>query len=157
MRDLGDFSGETREAVDASFKYFGETIRINPDVTEQDLIDWGEMASGVDENGSEALSASKKLIKLYVHADDFENFWATAKVNRQTSADLMDTTKKIMESLTDFPTKEPSSSFDGPSKTAISSADALSLQVQSRYEDQGRGDMAALVKRQREARAALQS
>ena len=40
--------GTVREAVDADFPYFGETIRVNPDANDLHFMDLMEKAKGID-------------------------------------------------------------------------------------------------------------
>lgn len=152
MSNLGSF-GTPREAYTDEFDYFGETLRVHPDLSDLALIEFARMGSQIDEKttGDQAISAVFTMLQMLVHVDDFETFWSAAKANRQTIDDLTDLAGQLVEAVAKRPTKRPSTSSRGRQRTAQKSAVASSRKVVRRLERQGRPDLALLVERSSEA------
>ena len=118
MLDLGDMGGEEVEPVLATFTWFGERFRVNPDMTETTLIDLFESASQVDIDDPESLDPkqmefAKNYVREHIHPDDFDRLWATAKRKRQGLDPLMTLCMRILEMVSERPTAPPSGSSDG--------------------------------------------
>jgi hypothetical protein len=119
--DMGDISGERREAVTASFVFFGERLRVNPDLTEIAIIDLLETAEGIDVNDARSLTITKEYARAHIHPDDFDRFWSAVRANRQDSAAIMVTCGKILSGITANPTGGRSDSSAGQPVTRTSS------------------------------------
>lgn len=136
--DLGDLGGEVVEPVLATFQYFGKTIRVNPDLTETTIIDMFDAAAKVkvtdprlvnEEDAAAILGQAeqtKNYVREHIHPDDFDEFWATARANRQGVQRLMQVCWKIIELISERPTSPPSGSSDGRPATRQSSPAGVS-------------------------------
>jgi len=156
---LGDF-GTAHESVDLTFGWFGEVIRIHPDLTDLAVMDlvsamsgMGEMAAD-DENAAKAGQLVAQTVKdmgtVLVHPDDVAEFWRLAKANRQGIEDIANLAASLMSGVADRPTLLPSGSSDGQqptdtSSTASSSSPAMELL-------NGRPDLQVAVLRAEERR-----
>lgn len=119
---LGDLSGPSeRGPLVASFTYFGEQIRVHPDVTEVDMIDFLDDAETVDKDDPKSMLMVKNAARNHVHPDDFEKFWQLRKANRQGVEQLMGTIWQIVGGLTGKANGQRSASSDGPPATNPSS------------------------------------
>ena len=154
MGKLGDF-GTQRDKVEDTFGYFGETVRVHPDLTDLALLEIGRTATsmGPDTTGGEAIGFVFDLVRSLVHPDDFDTFWKLAKSNRQTVEDLTNLSMGLIEAVTERPTEQPSSSSAGPASTGTRSGVDSSLRVQRDMEAAGRPDLALVVQEVREHRA----
>lgn len=133
--DIGDLSGEAADPVLASFTYFGERYRVNPDLTETTVIDLFERAAKVQVQdpatltGADAMREAEKAknhVREHIHPDDFDAFWATAKANRQDLRRLMVVCWEILGLISERPTSPPSGSSDGRPITSQSLPDGAS-------------------------------
>jgi hypothetical protein len=121
--NLGDLSGpDERGPISADFTYFGERIRVNPEVTEVDMIDFLDDAEHVDKNDPKSMLMVKDAARNHVHPEDFARFWELRKKNRQGVEQLMGTIWQIVGGITGRPTGRPSDSSDGPPATRPNSA-----------------------------------
>jgi hypothetical protein len=167
LTDLGDLGGEVVEPVLATFRWFGKEFRVNPDLTETAVVDLIESANDVDVDGGAGLmSGLKEYLRGHIHVEDFDEFWSTAKANRQGVEQLLQLSRKILELLSERPTTPPSDSADGRPITSQSLPDGASDQVDAgsaplrpdgptgsevanrwitRYEQEDRPDLAAQV------------
>jgi hypothetical protein len=127
--DAGDLSGDVVEPVMASFTYFGKRFRVNPDLTETMVVDLLEAGEGVEVNDPSQLTAVKHYAEEHLHPEDFEEFWETAKRNRQSIQAVIKVCWKLLEQVTERPTTPPSDSSDGRPATATSSAAGASAPV----------------------------
>jgi hypothetical protein len=178
--DLGDLGGDAVEPVLATFTWFGERFRVNPDMTETTLIDLFEMARRVDVDPDlidpNQLDFSKGYVREHIHPDDFDRLWKTARANRQGIQQLIQLCMRILGLVSERPTAPPSGSSDGRPVTsqnlpdgAWSRADdaraaewwpeglpynSTAARVVERLEGEGRPDKANFVMLAQEARAA---
>jgi hypothetical protein len=172
--DAGDLSGKTYEPIVASFTYFGERIRVNPNLTETVVVDLLEMSENVQVGDPRELVAAKDYVREHIHPDDFDDFWAAAMENRQGVTDVITVCWKLLERITDRPTTPPSGSSDGRRDTPMSSpAGASGPVIESevvppqsgnladvaghfiaKFEGQGRPDLACQIAIAQEAREA---
>lgn len=104
-----------------TFEYFGEVIRLNPDFSELDYLDFLEEAGGIDEMSVQAVTATKGFLKTMVHPEDFGLWWQTARRNKQGIQDLMLTANQLLTVMTGRPTEAPSGSSAGRPVTTVSS------------------------------------
>ena len=150
VRHLGDFGTPVETSPEVVvFRYFGEEIRVNPDLSELDFVDFMDDASKVDENDSQSWGVMKNFIRAGIHSEDFDRFWGAAKRNKQGLDDLMKVIIKITEQITERPTERPADSSVGPSNTVRTSrADSYS-RVLDRLD--GRPDLQEMVVQRREA------
>lgn len=114
--NLGDLTADTEERppLEAAFGYFGEQIRVNPDLTEVDMIDFLDDANRVNANDPQSMLMVKEAARTHVHPDDFDRFWALRKQHRQGVESLMATIWQIVSAVTARPTGRASDSSDGP-------------------------------------------
>lgn len=131
--------------AEETFDFFElEELRLLP-FGEADLMDFFEVANGVDENSTAALPLIKTTLRAAIHPDDFERFWTVAKRERQGVAELLEIMYAVVEMTTGRPTSQPSGSTDGLPATATNSTDDLSSQVITRLVTGGRPDLALMV------------
>ena len=143
MTYLGEF-GTTRPEVDLAFGYFGATIRVNPNLSELVLVDlFAGMAGG--EDGTEALTAITGMVDALVHPEDVPEFRTRCRANRQSTEDLAQLAVKLVEALTDRPTRQPADSSDGLPTTVTNSEDDSRSAALKRLE--GRPDLQVAVLR----------
>jgi hypothetical protein len=150
---LGSF-GTERDEYSGEFDYFGETVRVHPNMTDLALIELAEMMTAVgEENGGIArLGLVKGMLRSMIHPDDLDRMWKLAVDNRQTIDDVMPVVQAIIVAAAERPTKQPSDSSDGLPTTAPSSTDDSSSRALRLLE--GRPDLQVAVLRAREARTA---
>lgn len=151
MGSLGQF-GETRDGLVDTFGYFGHEVRVNPDLSELDIIDFMETALSVDNQDPKAILILKKFLRELIHPDDFDVFWDAARANRQRVEDVQAVTKAIIEAVTGRPTGQPSDSSRGPSNMLTTSKGTSSDRVLTRLD--GRPDLQLALVKARQARRA---
>lgn len=138
--DLGDLSGEVVEPVYATFAYFGERFRVNPDLTETLVVDLLAEAAHVDVDDprsagrseptvAQNAERSKDYVRQHLHPADFDLMWATAKANRQSITDLLALCWRLLSLVTDRPTSPPSDSSAGRPSISQSLPDGVSSQA----------------------------
>lgn len=116
-KHIGDL-GIERPALDLEFGYFGLVLRVNPDATDLDLVEFLMTADSIDQlDEVKGTIAIGRYLRALVHPEDWDVFWSTAKGNRQNLTDLMLTTHAIIAAVAAFPTGQPSDSSTGPSST----------------------------------------
>lgn len=164
--DAGDLSGDVVEPVTATFAYFGKRFRVNPNLTETMVVDLLESGEGIDVNDPMQLVAAKDYVREHLHPEDFDEFWDTAKANRQGVQAVIRVCWKLLERITEQDPTEPPASSDGRLDTRPSSPDGASAPATGnvrevgehfiqKFEEQGRPDLAnqiALAVESREAR-----
>jgi hypothetical protein len=116
---LGDLTADAGERgpLLASFGYFGADIRVNPDLTEIDMIDFLDEAEKVQKDDPRSMLMVKEAARSHVHPDDFDEFWKLRKQHRQGVEALMSTIWGIVAGVTGHPTGPPSDSSDGRQDT----------------------------------------
>lgn len=134
-----------------TFDYFGEELRVSPDLTDADLLDFLEMQSDLAADDPKAGPIVKAFLRTVIHADDFDRFWALGKQHRQSVEERSTTAFKLIEAAVKTPTAQPSGSLGGLPKTDGNSTDDSSLRAQRRLEEKGRADLAVAVLQRREA------
>lgn len=149
--------GQARPPVEETFGWFGQTIRVHPDLTDAALIDFAsdyediQDSPTLEQKGRAALQLVKAWLRDVIHPDDFDLFWKTGRANRQSTEDFTDVGVKLVEQVTGRPTQRPSDSSDGPGGTGTNSADGSYSRVMRRLD--GRPDLQLLVLEAKEARA----
>lgn len=158
--DLGDFGGEEVEPVIAHFRWYGETFRVNPDMSETDVIDLFDEADQIPVTDPRQYTITKDFVAAYIHEDDFDRLWALAVKKKQSVKDLMQLVWKITDLITENPTGQPSDSSDGLPDTKQSLPGGSSVRDTAqrfveKFESEGRPDKAAQVMLAVEARERL--
>lgn len=151
MQHLGDF-GTPRPANDATFGYFGSTLRSNPDLSDLAVVDLFDTMAGAGEDGSKAIAAIRAMGAVLVHPDDVPRFWELARANRQTMEDIANLATALIGAVTERPTGLPSDSSGGQASTAPRSAGDSSSRALELVE--GRPDLQVVFLRQEAARQA---
>jgi len=150
--------GATSHADDEllTFEYFGEELRVSPDLTDADLLDFLEAQADLRDDDPKAGPLVKAFLRVVMHEDDFDRFWVLAKQHRQSVEDRAATAFKLIEAaVPGTPTERSSDSSAGPQRTVESSTDASSLRAQRRLEEKGRADLAVAVLQRREVLRAV--
>jgi hypothetical protein len=156
VSSLGSFGKPKPQRDDGlSFDFFDQEVRIDPSFGQLDFIDFMESAASVDEDDPSAMVVIKDMLRKCVHQDDFEQFWKTARTERQSVTDLMEVVYAAVAAVAERPTSQPSDSSDGLLSDAPNSTDDSSLQVIDLLERQGRPDKAQMVAQAQKARAAV--
>jgi hypothetical protein len=138
--DLGDLTGEVVEPVYATFSYFGERYRVNPDLTETLVVDLLAEAAHVDLDDprsagrteptvAQNAERSKDYVRQHLHPDDFEEFWRVAKANRQSVEALLALCWRLLALVAERPTTPPSDSSAGRPITSQNLPDGASSLV----------------------------
>lgn len=152
MGHLGDF-GTARPPADATFGYFGETLRANPNVSDLAVVELFSTLGGLegdkDAGAAEAIGVLRQIGSTLVHEDDLDRFWSLARANRQTMEDLAELAMSLVAALTDRPTELPSDSSGGQQTTDTRSEADSSLPALRLLE--GRPDLQVAVLRAQEA------
>jgi len=122
----------TPEVEVDTFEWYGEEIRLNPEFSELDYLDYMEEASTVDERNPRAVTLTKHLLRCQIHPEDFERFWQTTKRKVPAGQQLrvmMEASAQIITVVTGRPTGQPSASSAGPPATVSSLRAESSLPV----------------------------
>ena len=151
MTNIGSFGDAPVQAVEYEFAYFGETIRVNPELGELDYIEFLSVAGGVGVEDVASLGLVKGFAQMCIAPDDFERFWALARKNRQKVDQVFKVLQAIVEATVDLPTAQPSDSSAGLTNTDTSSLAVLPSQIQERLS--GRPDLQLVVTKAQEAQA----
>lgn len=148
--------GKYKEPTDDFFEYFGHEIRVNPDFSELDLLDFVEAGTTIDDQSPEALTMLKTFFRTLIHPDDFDLFWSVAKKNRQGFQALAEVSQGVIAGLSGLPTQSPPASSDGRPTTVGTSTVVEFSPEGNRALSQlaGRPDLQLHVVRREEARQA---
>lgn len=154
--DAGDLSGDVVDPIIASFTYYGQRFRVNPNLTETMVVDLLEAGEDIEVNDPRQLLAAKDYVRDHLHPDDFDGFWQTAVDNRQGIQAVIKVCWRLLEQVTERPTSPPSDSSDGRRDTPTSSPAGASGPATGnvrdvarpfveRFEQAGRPDLANQV------------
>jgi len=155
MRSLGDFSADSPvDEEEVTFVWYGADIRVHPELSDTQYVDWMEEYGSLDVKDVKAASAVKEFVRVVVHPDDFDEFWALGKKHRVGQERFAATAHKLIEAVAERPTEQSSDSSDGLSETGESSTAASFERVIREHEEQGRPDLALVYVEAREARQA---
>lgn len=113
---LGDF-GEERPELDLTFGWFKHTLRVNPDASLLQEVDFVDQAMKVDQSDPRVMVLLKDQMRLIVHADDFDEFWELTLKHRQQPDDLQKLQVALFETMAGHPTGRPGDSSPGPRTT----------------------------------------
>lgn len=119
--EIGDLSGAARAPVTARFWYFGTRLRVNPGLTELDVVDLLEQANNVKMDDPNSMTMTKDYVRAHIHPEDFDAFWKLVKANHQDTTDIMTLCWKLLDAITANPTGERQDSSGGPLVTKTSS------------------------------------
>lgn len=154
---IGSF-GVQRPKVDATFDWFGTTIRVNPDASDLAYTEFLALAKDieVDDDGQpigaqdnqRAAGLLDDTLRGQIHPDDMDTFMRIAKENRQNTMDLMMLSQGIVSAVSGFPTGQPSDSSAGPAGGPQKSPDGSSSRGDRRKQERKE------AKRLRKAQAA---
>lgn len=110
--------GTARESVAMTFDYFGLVIRVHPDASDLELVEFMMAAADIGEvDEVQGMLALSKYLRGLVHPDDWQAFWQASKGNRQNLQDLMTTAQSIVEAVANFPTGQHGDSSPGRTST----------------------------------------
>lgn len=146
--------GDEAPPEEATFGFYGHDIRVAADASELAFIDFMEEFGTLDEDDPKGFKATKDLLRSFIHPDDFDLFWSTAKQNRQGVEQLITVVKTVVEALAERPTGQPSVSAGGPVSTLPKSEGDSSSAVIHSLIAKGRPDLANMAVMAREASSA---
>lgn len=149
-------SGEATE-VDTRDKieFLGREFHLADVVGLMPLLRFAHAAqSGLDSADVEGMAAMYDLLEQTVIDEEWAAFQAHATKKRASDDDLMKFIQDTMTILGERPTRRSSESSDGPPATSGKSEDGSSARVITRLEQRGRPDLALIVTKTMEARAA---
>lgn len=118
----------------------------------------GAKSDGMDE--IESLDATLSLLEQCVHPDDWSRFERDTTAKGLGQEEYMEFAGRVMALLANRPTTRPFDSSDGPqttepSSTVVSSSpDTGPSRVVERFNQQGRPDLALLVRKREESLSA---
>jgi hypothetical protein len=153
VASLGSFGVKKPPADPDDFEYFGSTVRTNPNTSDLALVDFLELAESIDVNDTAqamaALSQVKGFLRVAIHPDDFDAFWATARANGQDVEDLLPVMWAAIEARADRPTGLPADSTAGQQTTQPTSSSDPELRAREflvrRYPNRPDLQLAGLV------------
>jgi hypothetical protein len=151
---MGDF-GQEREPVDLTFGWFGRTMRVHPKASVLREVDFVDKALKFEAGDPRNLTWILHQMRMVVHEDDFDEFWALALDKGQREDDLITLHQTIIAGIAQRPTGRSGDSSPGPQTTdQKSESEPESDPVMARYA--GRPDLQLAVWRadQDEAAAA---
>ena len=139
-----------------TFEFAGAEFRMAVNIGYMPMLRFATVAkTGIDSNELEALFAMSELLRNCVHVDDWERFQSHATDVGASGDELMEVVGRVMALAGDRPTGRSSDSSDGPRTIEPSSTVDSSLQAMDNvigmYNEKGRGDLALMVRRRREA------
>ena len=144
-------SGETVE-------FLGVDFRIADKVAALPIMRFAKVAkAGVDASELDGMAALYDLLEQVIHPDDWQKFERHADQQRADGEQLLGVVQGVFELLAARPTGRSSDSSDGPrtiepSSTADSSSpDTGTTRVIGRFNDQGRPDLALLVRKRQDS------
>lgn len=145
MGRVADFGQDAEPLEQAVFGFYGHDIRVAESASELEFIDFMEEYGELDEDDPKGFRATKDLLRSFIHPDDFDTFWTTAKRQRQSVEQLILVIKTVVEKLSGRPTGLPSGSAGGRASIAPKSEDDSSSAVIHSLVDKGRPDLANMV------------
>lgn len=133
--------------ITATFGWYGVEVRVNPYASELDLIAFMGDAAELDEDDVRVIPALTRLLRAYVHPDDWPKFWQASRQNHTQTGDFLALVEGITERVTARPTVQPADSSAGQSTTGRSSTGGSSSpEVQRSLEAlAGRPDLAGFI------------
>ncbi|MEU1810947.1 hypothetical protein [Micromonospora aurantiaca (nom. illeg.)] len=146
MASIGSL-GRKRPALDLTFDYFGETIRVAPGASNLVEMEFMEKAKGIqitadgldldnldtadEASTAKAVAAVAKMAELatdvvvgtlrkLIHPDDWATYWRLAQLNGQMLDDLMADQKAILAAVTEAAAGFPTGPSSGSSPSPAS-------------------------------------
>jgi hypothetical protein len=169
--ELGEL-GKVHEGVRAAFRFYGESVRVHPALSDLAFIDFMDEAGQLEipedldaedmtpEQRTQILNANtsvKRFLRQVIHPEDFERFWVTARAHAATMADLMVLAQTVVSGVAGRPTQSRSGSSPGREPTPLESGAGSSSAVVRRLESAGRPDLAVIVSMAEEHKAGSRS
>lgn len=130
---------------------FGESFRLVDDPADMEFafLEFAEVASSVDAEGTAGAAAVMHLLEAALHPDDWQRFKQCCRKNKaRTERDLMPIVVKAAEARTGRPTQQPSDSSERLLPAEQSSTAGSSSPVMDRLS--GRPDLQLLVRQAQE-------
>ena len=135
--------------------FLGESFRVADRVGALPLMRFAKLAkSGLDIDEMDGLVAAYDLLGQVIHAEDWARFEEHADREHAGGDELLDFIASALVVASARPTGRPSDSSDGPQTIEPSSTDDSSSPVISRLNEQGRPDLALLVRKRQESLSA---
>jgi len=107
-RFIGELGREHDAGVVLKFGYFGSRLRVHPDACELDYLDYLGAAAKIDDSEErEGFDLTMDFLRKQIHPDDFDEFWALSRKNKQGLQDIMQTSQTILEATSGFPSEQP--------------------------------------------------
>lgn len=152
MTNLGDLSGQVYDITTIiQFGWYGESIRVHPDLTTLALIDIQDEFADQPASGV----VVKKMFRATIHPDDFDKFWSAAKKAHADTDDLLRVQQTIVEAIGKRPTLPSSDSSGGPKSTitsfvvepesTVSPLTSMDMRVAEREDLRNRPDMLRII------------
>lgn len=139
-------------------EFLGERFSIAERVAALPLMRFAKVArSGTQASDMEGLAALYDLLEQCVHPDDWDRFQAHAERQRADGEQLLTVVQEVFALLAERPTGRSTASSDGPQIIEPSSMDDSSspgMEVVRRLNEQGRPDLALLVRKRQESLSA---
>lgn len=139
-----------------TFGFLGEQFHVAEKVAALPLMRFAKIAkAGVDADDLDGLAAMYDLLEQCLHPDDWGRFQAHADKTRADGDELLKVVQDVFAVLAERPTGRSSDSSDGPriiepNSTGVSSSPGTDRVIR-RLNDQGRPDLALLVRRRAES------
>ena len=103
--------------------FFGETLRLAPEVSEWSLMEWSEAAEDVDESSTAALASTMRLARECIDPADHARFRALGRKHKAGVESLLPIIAAAFEQATERPTLLPADSSAGQLPTSPNSED----------------------------------
>lgn len=133
----------------------GEEFRVAERVGSMPLMRFAKLAkSGVRESQMEGLVAMYDLLHDCIDESDWDRFMDHATEVRADGKELLGVVRQAIAAVAGRPTRRSSDSSDGPRTIEPSSTGDSSSPVIHRLNEQGRPDLALLVRRRQESLSA---
>lgn len=173
-RDLGELGGAPRVIEDITFQWYGEPIRVNPELGEDSYMDFLNRATEINMPGDidditpedaakvkDALPMLNDWVAACIHPADMDAFERICKREKKGLKSKMELSMKLLEEVTEVPTEEPATSSRGQRRTAKKSVDGSPSKAANRVrklgttrtdrviaiqEKRGRGDLAVSLR-----------
>jgi hypothetical protein len=114
--------------LDLDFAWYGATVRVHPYASVLDLMEFMAVAGELDERDPRLVPPLVRLLKAYVHPEDYPEFWRLARANHATPDVFMGIVQAVTEYVSERPTVRPAASTGGPRSTPETSTPGLSSQ-----------------------------
>lgn len=140
-------------------EFKGESFAVAEKIAAMSLMKYAKVAQrGVSSVSMEGLAATYDLIEQCIAADDWARFQAHAEKVKADGDDLLGVIREVFAIVADRPTGPQSVSSTGPrtiepSSEVVSSSPAMDATIH-RFNQEGRGDLAFMVKKRQESLSA---